>query len=235
MMNEPKAFASLSAGLLARKGMARPAMRRQGAVGLGGLSAPSIGVHDDLGWNDMGFDVNPAAGHAAPSMDLKQLLAGSVLAAEHMSGEDGPVGDGRDDDALVPEIVRQQAELAKRINLENTSNKNNNILKEDSKNYKKGGGEARRAKAAPTRRKRAASAVVHSGTVEVRARDKAAFTLRLDAERHLRLRLASAVRNQSSQAIMTQLLDDFLASVPEIGDLAGRVSAAPPARMKVTR
>ncbi|MEN3971567.1 hypothetical protein WJS89_02680 [Sphingomicrobium sp. XHP0235] len=49
-MNAPKAFASLSGGLLARKGSARPAMRRQnyGQVGSEGL--------DDLGWNDMGSD-----------------------------------------------------------------------------------------------------------------------------------------------------------------------------------
>ncbi|MCM8556691.1 hypothetical protein [Sphingomicrobium sediminis] len=55
-MNAPKAFASLSSGLLARKGSARPAMRRQGAgkVGPGGL--------DDLGWNDMGFDPPAPAG-----------------------------------------------------------------------------------------------------------------------------------------------------------------------------
>ena len=49
-MNAPKAFASLSGGLLARKGSARPAMRRQnyGQVGSDGL--------DDLGWNDMGSE-----------------------------------------------------------------------------------------------------------------------------------------------------------------------------------
>ncbi|WP_343348272.1 hypothetical protein WJT74_05435 [Sphingomicrobium sp. XHP0239] len=49
-MNAPKAFASLSGGLLARKGSARPAMRRQnfGQVGSEGL--------EDLGWNDMGTE-----------------------------------------------------------------------------------------------------------------------------------------------------------------------------------
>src|SRR5688572_26349865 len=48
-MGEPKAFASLSSGLLARKGAARPAMRPQGFGQVGsGL--------DDLGWNDMGFE-----------------------------------------------------------------------------------------------------------------------------------------------------------------------------------
>jgi len=47
--SEPKPFASLSSGLLARKGAARPAMRPQGfGQGAAGL--------EDLGWNDMGFE-----------------------------------------------------------------------------------------------------------------------------------------------------------------------------------
>src|SRR5687767_8557924 len=50
MNSEPKPFASLSSGLLARKGAARPAMRPQGFGGQigGGL--------EDLGWDDMGFE-----------------------------------------------------------------------------------------------------------------------------------------------------------------------------------
>ena len=48
-MGEPKAFASLSSGLLARKGAARPAMRPQG------FGQAGSGL-EDLGWNDMGFE-----------------------------------------------------------------------------------------------------------------------------------------------------------------------------------
>ena len=55
-------------------------------------------------------------------------------------------------------------------------------------------------------------------------RSKAAFTLRLDGDRHLRLRLASALRNQSAQALVTEALDAFLASLPEVDDMAGRVA-----------
>lgn len=230
-MTEPKAFASLSAGLLARKGMARPAMRRQGAASLGGqISGAPMGVQDDLGWNDMGFDVNPAAGHAPPSMDLKQLLAGSVMAAD----DDVMAGGSHEEGVVVPAVVRQQAELAKRITsqygLDNAGNDLQNNQKLNSKKITK-----RPATVAAKGGRNAGAQVPTPEALEVRARDKAAFTLRLDAERHLRLRLASAVRNQSSQAILTQLLDDFLASVPEIGDLAGRVSAVPPARMRVLR
>src|SRR3546814_19443185 len=51
-MGEPKPFASLTSGLLARKGDAKPAMRRQNIGNPGGLAMG----HEDLGWNDMGED-----------------------------------------------------------------------------------------------------------------------------------------------------------------------------------
>ncbi|MFC4254503.1 hypothetical protein GRI97_03640 [Altererythrobacter xixiisoli] len=47
-----------------------------------------------------------------------------------------------------------------------------------------------------------------------------AFTLRLDAERHLRLRLACAAQNCSAQQLVTQALDRFLNELPEIENLA---------------
>ena len=43
---------------------------------------------------------------------------------------------------------------------------------------------------------------------------KAAFTLRLDTERHLRLRLVCAVNHRSAQQIVTLALDEFLARQP---------------------
>lgn len=52
---------------------------------------------------------------------------------------------------------------------------------------------------------------------------KVAFTLRLDADRHLKLRLATAVTNRSAQKIVSDALDAFLASHPEIDELAGHV------------
>ncbi|MEC3910849.1 hypothetical protein U5A82_10310 [Sphingobium sp. CR2-8] len=55
-MAEPKPLASLTSGLLARKGAAQPAMRRPT---LGFTRTPLTASPDDLGWNDMGFDVEP--------------------------------------------------------------------------------------------------------------------------------------------------------------------------------
>jgi hypothetical protein len=52
---------------------------------------------------------------------------------------------------------------------------------------------------------------------------KAAFTLRLDPGRHLKLRLACAVTHRSAQQIVTEALDEFLKSIPEIDAIASHV------------
>jgi hypothetical protein len=52
------------------------------------------------------------------------------------------------------------------------------------------------------------------------SRGKAAFTLRLDGERHLKLRLVCAVMHRSAQQVVTAALDDYLAAQPAIADLA---------------
>ena len=214
-MGEPKPLASLSAGLLARKGGARPAMRRA-PLGMG-AAAPMTGEgYDDLGWNDMGYDVDPdqnAAAEPARMVDLKPLLAGSVLThnaeAEHAVEEsagheltDALAAGFEPEAAPVPEIVRQQESLLDRV-----------------------AAVARKVETRP-----APKAKKERAPHALRAREKAAFTLRLDAERHLRLRLASAVTNRSSQVILTDLLDEYLASLPEIDAMASRLPAARPAR-----
>lgn len=218
-MGEPKPLASLSAGLLARKGGARPAMRRA-PLGMG-AAAPMTGEgYDDLGWNDMGYDVDPdqnAAAEPARMVDLKPLLAGSVLThnaeAEHAVEESvgheltdalaAGFGPEATPEAIdVPEIVRQQESLLDRV-----------------------AAVARKVETRP-----APQAKKERAPRALRAREKAAFTLRLDAERHLRLRLASAVTNRSSQVILTDLLDEYLASLPEIDAMASRLPAARPTR-----
>jgi len=51
---------------------------------------------------------------------------------------------------------------------------------------------------------------------------KAAFTLRLDADRHLKLRLACAVTGTSAQQLVTRALDELLATMPELDAMAAR-------------
>ena len=51
---------------------------------------------------------------------------------------------------------------------------------------------------------------------------KAAFTLRLDAERHLKLRLACAVGGRSAQQLVTDALDQLLDCIPELDSMASK-------------
>ena len=225
-MGEPKPLASLSAGLLARKGGARPAMRRQ-PLGSGPAPVNSVG-YDDLGWNDMGYDVDPdQSGEPSRMLDLKPLLTGSVLAhnveaeqaledsvgheltdavAEDYAAEDHGADAFEAEAYEVPEIVRQQESLIDRV-----------------------AAVARKVEARPEPNAK------EKAPRALRAREKAAFTLRLDAERHLRLRLASAVTNRSSQVILTDLLDEYLKTLPEIDAMASRLPAARPTRQTMSR
>jgi hypothetical protein len=52
---------------------------------------------------------------------------------------------------------------------------------------------------------------------------RAAFTLRLDAQRHLKLRLACTIKNRSAQQIVTEALDRFLSGMPDLESLAAQV------------
>lgn len=52
---------------------------------------------------------------------------------------------------------------------------------------------------------------------------RAAFTLRLDTDRHLRLRLASTIRGISAQALVTEALDAMLETMEDIDTLADKI------------
>ncbi len=54
------------------------------------------------------------------------------------------------------------------------------------------------------------------------SKGKAAFTLRLDPERHLKLRLACAVDGRSAQQLVTDALDQLLERMPELDGLAAK-------------
>ena len=55
---------------------------------------------------------------------------------------------------------------------------------------------------------------------------RAAFTLRLDPNRHFKLRLASTLQNCSAQLLVTEALDQFLKDIPQLDSLAEQASAA---------
>ena len=52
---------------------------------------------------------------------------------------------------------------------------------------------------------------------------RAAFTLRRDGERHLKLRLACVTSNRSAQQLVTEALDRLIAELPDVAELAAKV------------
>lgn len=142
-MFEPKPMASLTSGLLARKGDARPAIRR--------AYVPMT------------------------------VVAPLPLSPQHEADRDDL---GRHDPPKAePPVIRQQQERIAHSFSAPT----------------------RKASAAPAPRKASA-----------------AFTLRLDAERHLRLRLTSAVAKRSAQQLVTEALDAFLEQQPGLEALVAQ-------------
>ena len=189
MINEPRPFASLSSGLLARKGSAKPAMRPQG-YGHGGF--------DDLGWNDMGQE--PAEPFDDAPEHVPSSIAALTPAPRHIGAPGAAAERSEPADAVEPEVVAQQRAIAESFEPEAPP----------------------APKAAPVK----AAVVKLPKRVASAPGRKAAFTLRVDAQRHLRLRLATAVTGRSAQQLVTEALDHLLASIPEIESLAERVPAS---------
>ncbi|TCM38088.1 hypothetical protein ACLIMP_13980 [Novosphingobium aerophilum] len=163
-------FASLTPGLLARKGRARPAMRRQDAAnfGIGGFPVDTARI-EDLGWNDWG---QSEGARNDPERCDRELAGLPETAPLPGPSTELPAS------APVPDVVRQIEAISERMN----------------------------RGALPTR----------SSGLEGR---RAAFTLRLDAERHFRLRMAGVLLNRSAQVLVTEALDKFLSEMPEIAPL----------------
>ena len=210
MKTEPKAFASLSSGLLARKGAARPAMRPQG-FGQGG------GSLEDLGWNDMGFEAPKPA--AVPGPDESHDAFGEAVAFPARPPLSG----------LTPvesPVHNQQAEIAGRLSTYSPDDAGEEDEVDETAELYQPEEESFEAPVEPVVR---AAPVPKAAPVVRRApaprsaagsKAKAAFTLRLDRERHLKLRLASAVSGMSAQMLVTQALDQLLASMPELDAMA---------------
>jgi len=53
---------------------------------------------------------------------------------------------------------------------------------------------------------------------------RAAFTLRLDTDRHLKLKLASTLQHCSAQVLVTEALDRFLEDIPQLDVMAAQAS-----------
>ncbi|MEE4201419.1 hypothetical protein [Erythrobacter sp.] len=206
-------FASLGPTLLARKGGAKPAMRPQLAP-LPGVVAPEADELEDLGWNDMGGEpgVDSDAGDDSESRDnivaIKPAHSSRTFGTAANAAEGGliedrlPHGGANDTASSGPLIHCRQQDLADRILREHGA----------SRLAAKSPQPVTPPVTQPPTAKRKAAASKNAR--------RAAFTLRLDADRHLKLRLAATMRDVSAQALVTQALDDLLADIADLDALA---------------
>jgi hypothetical protein len=218
-MGEPKVFASLSSGLLARKGAARPAMRPQGFGGQAGAGL------EDLGWDDMGFE--PPKPADLPERDEEHDGFGDEVPAQPLRN---PLA------ALTPvgsPVHDQRAELAEAFDL--VEAEGDEDFDETAELYEGDEPETPSAEVVsiPVRVPVAAIAPAVSPArraskprAQAGSKPKAAFTLRLEKDRHLKLRLACAVTGRSAQQLVTDALDAFLTGMPELDHMAQRAPAS---------
>lgn len=230
-MTEPKPLASLSGSLLARKGAARPAMRPQMQPfhRFGEEPAHAHGHEhehehlEDLGWNDMGEP------HERPHADILPLTPAPInldavaearaedrAAAEQLARNAQLIAKGQTLDDLEPaekpEVIRQREDASARLEGQQPAFR----PKPDSAVN----GAHAPAPAPASAAKRKPAKPRKSALAQGR---RAAFTLRLDGERHLKLRLACTISNRSAQQIVTEALDRLIENMPELEALAAQV------------
>ena len=215
-MSESKPPASLSPTLLARKGAARPAMRPQWQP-LSNYSTevplppPHAGL-EDLGWNDMG-DSHVGDPTVVP-------FGPGDAPMEHAFSQG------------VPEVVRQQDTLAEQIaepmDLDDDADEAFAAAFEAAGTEPDCADEPAFVDEPPAliplaahRLARAAAQLPERRSALSDGR-RAAFTLRVDEARHLKLRLACTVQGRSAQQIVTEALDRLLDELPGLDDLAKR-------------
>jgi hypothetical protein len=170
---------------------------------------------EDLGWDDMGFE--PPKPVAAPRDDDHDAFGEDVV--DHPRAH--PTG-------LTPvhsPVHSQQAEIAERFSADDAGEEE---IDETAEPYEAEAVVTSEAEAEPA----APQPVVVSRTPTTRprraprprsvagAKGKAAFTLRLDPGRHLKLRLACAVNGRSAQQLVTDALDQLLGNMPQLDAMA---------------
>jgi len=220
-------FASLGPSLLARKGGAKPAMRPQVAPLVDSEQAVPEEQLEDLGWNDMGesdsdggaeivpihADINAGAVTANPGPIVRRQqrrLEERVLADAVMTGPETDEYDedeGEEDDYGAASLLGDEDY-------------------EDEEDYDTGSmivSPLAPVAPAPAPAPRTAVTKTKARVPAVQSGRRAAFTLRLDADRHLKLRLAATMQGVIAQVLVTEALDRLLAEYDELDVIANHL------------
>lgn len=241
-MSDP-GFASLGPSLLARKGGAKPAMRPQVAPLVTDQTAVPEEALEDLGWNDMGHeDGGESPGHGGA--DIVPINA-DVSADDFVAGlgvDGGPIvrrQQRRLEERVLADAVMTGPEDAEpeydeedepiygeAFDDEDYAEDDYDAEQDDSAAYAPltpvPAPEPVVAAPAP-RTVRQASPARNVRVPTAQAGRRAAFTLRLDADRHLKLRLAATMQGVSAQALVTEALDRLLAEHDELDVIANHL------------
>src|SRR5437870_2567669 len=185
-------------------------MRPQGFQQVGGNL-------EDLGWNDMGFE--PPKPAVVPVRDEDHDAFGDDI-EEHPRVH--PTG-------LTPvasPVHSQQAEIADRLSVDGDDEEFDETAEPDDSPHDSEGQPEPLPIVAPVAARIAESAPRLTPTPRAArgSKGKAAFTLRLDPDRHLKLRLACAVDGRSAQQIVTDALDGLLQNMPELDAMAEKAN-----------
>jgi hypothetical protein len=181
---------------------------------------------EDLGWNDMGSDGSGenAKGGGADVVPIKPPLAADETDAESLPAHN-------------PSVRRQQRRLEERVladavmtGPETDMTDAFDAFEQDDEDY----ANADEATAAP-----AEPFVLHEDPAPEqdaapapapppaprasKTERRAAFTLRLDPERHLKLRLAATMQGVSAQTLVTEALDQLLAEFDDLDIIAAHL------------
>ncbi len=217
MMSEAS-FASLGPTLLARKGGAKPAMRPQLTPlpdDISGLAALAEEQLEDLGWNDMGADgdasssepvliANKSAAKKADPLVVKDTSDQAAVVEADVSAQIVPIASHPSARVAANEDTQDHHETA------NLADAESPVVRSQQKRL------AKRILAD-------AASPLNAAKPGAKKSRRAAFTLRLDTDRHLKLRLAATMQGVSAQALVTQALDAFLESIAELDPLVERM------------
>lgn len=204
-MNDSKPLAALSSSLLARKGHARPAMRPQSMI----LNRDAAQSLEDLGWNDLGEDGD--AQHKAHLATVNALTPMGLSPANEQQADLARIYEQESGDAVArPTDVSDWQDDVLHADVE--------PLVETAST-----GMADMATHVDLPSTASSSPLLRAAPG---SKAKAAFTLRLNPDRHLRLRLCAAVSHRSAQMIVTQALDEFLDRQAASNPFSSPISAA---------
>jgi hypothetical protein len=182
---------------------------------------------EDLGWNDMGFEPPKPAHNEQPDAEHDAFgeaipahphnLAGLTPVESPVHNQQAEIA-GRlssfsPEDSGDEEEIDETAELydpEAEDELADEAVEEQPLPKAKSKPF------VAKAEPAPAPRRQPKPRAAPG------AKGKAAFTLRLDPERHLKLRLACAVDGCSAQTLVTRALDQLLERMPELEAMAAK-------------